>query len=65
MLFFLKTKKKVRFVDIQLFLENFSRTDALSREMGIQVSKVSPEGAEAEMYITDKQKNYMVQLMKK
>ena len=46
-------------MDIQLFLENFSRTDALSREMGIQVSKVSPEGAEAEMYITDKQKNYM------
>ena len=46
-------------MDIQAFLEYFGRTDALSREMGISVRSLSAEGAEAEMEISDNEKNYM------
>lgn len=46
-------------MDIQAFLEYFRRTDALSREMGISVRSLSAEGAEAEMGISDNEKNYM------
>ena len=46
-------------MDIQAFLEYFRRTDALSREMGISVRSLSAEGAEAEMEISDNEKNYM------
>lgn len=46
-------------MDIQAFLEYFHRTDALSREMGIHVRSLSAEGAEAEMEISEHEKNYM------
>ena len=46
-------------MDIQAFLEYFHRTDTLSREMGIHVRSLSAEGAEAEMEISEHEKNYM------